>query len=516
MIKKKILDGHIKQGHDYIPKIKNDLNLQEVEYINDIIPEIIWIAFFIEKYGVQDGSRLVLDFLNICNEIKPLNNSVQFYFISVLNAISEPNWKKITSKLEDVGKFEIFSNALQDFINLYYDDNPFARFKNNDTFDKENGILKAKQIISNMFNRRSEFAMIIQAIICIADIENNNSHYPRDIEIPNFNIVLENCYSQAAKELHGRVRNHVNSSFMIIQKNISFDWSKYFWNNGNIIEDVQSPIAIENLDSYTSHPILVFSKQFTSHCHQIINSIWTKLPIEIYNSNQFEVIGAIISRQTALASKLSLNPAMWDFHIAPIILRTMIDCHITLSWILQSPDERSKLYISYGLGQEKLYIEHLRSLLDEITEEDELGDLNNMINIKEQWINSQHYTFLQDVRIGSWSGISTRKMAEEAGILSTYNSLFTPWSFATHNMWNHTAIFNLKSSSNPLHKFMKVPSINKSSFEYDQMYNASKYLSKSMKLIIDTYELKVDDDLPEEWFIKNIDTLIHGLNDSIN
>jgi hypothetical protein len=42
--------------------------------------------------------------------------------------------------------------------------------------------------------------------------------------------------------------------------------------------------------------------------------------------------------------------------MAPIILRAMVDLYITLSWIFKDPLERSKKYIAYGLGQEKLEI----------------------------------------------------------------------------------------------------------------------------------------------------------------
>ena len=54
---------------------------------------------------------------------------------------------------------------------------------------------------------------------------------------------------------------------------------------------------------------------------------------------------------------------MWTAHIAPVILRAMVDTHITLAWILKDPPERSRRFIFYGLGQVKLDIEHRKSSL---------------------------------------------------------------------------------------------------------------------------------------------------------
>ena len=87
-----------------------------------------------------------------------------------------------------------------------------------------------------------------------------------------------------------------------------------------------------------------------------------KWQIEIYNSETYEAIGGLLSRQVILSMHLASCPPIWNGHIAPLILRTMTDAHITLAWILLDPDERSKKYILYGLGQEKLYLEHLENV----------------------------------------------------------------------------------------------------------------------------------------------------------
>ena len=87
---------------------------------------------------------------------------------------------------------------------------------------------------------------------------------------------------------------------------------------------------------------------------------WDQVEIDLYRSETFEVIGGLLSRQATLLIEMASSPSIWNGNIAPLILRSMTDLHITLAWILNEPDETARKYLLYGLGQEKLLIEHYR------------------------------------------------------------------------------------------------------------------------------------------------------------
>ncbi|WCL51048.1 DUF5677 domain-containing protein [Leptospira sp. GIMC2001] len=407
-----------------------------------------------------------------------------------------------------------FVKSIQQFIAFYPENNPFKVIFGDIDHQIEKDKSTLKKLIQLTFNRRSDFSTVIQSIICISDYENGLSHFPDNNSVPNFRLIIENPESYESQQLHGRIRNHVNSSYMNIQDELGSSWSEYFWRNGISIEKIQIPIDIIDTDPNINHPIIVFANNFRNHTHSIVNDIWTSLPIDTYDSSEYEVVGSLINRQSNIAIKMSKNPDIWDVHIAPILLRSMIDCHITLAWILKSPKLRSKLYISYGLGQLKLQIEHIKNQITDEMDNEEKEAMHDLIENLQNWINSQHYIFLQDVNIGNWSGISTRKMAEEAEILNTYNALYIPFSSATHSMWNHTGRIDSVPYNSPFHKYIRSPIFIKSTFEFDQMYNATKYLSKSLNTVIDHYSLKINIDLPDTWFENNIQILINGLNDN--
>lgn len=193
-----------------------------------------------------------------------------------------------------------------------------------------------------------------------------------------------------------------------------------------------------------------------------------------------EVIGGLLARQVTLAKEIAGAPSLWNGHGAPVLLRAMADVHINIAWLILDPPPRCLKYIAFGLGQAKLELEHRRAEIGTRTPTPEEAA---MLNAREAWINLQRATFLQDVDLGKWSGLSVRQMADEAGCLDFYHYVYTPFSGAAHSMWHHVALYNLRTCGNPLHRYHRVPE--SPMFEPDLQYLllAAKYWDKSLNAI---------------------------------
>jgi len=220
-----------------------------------------------------------------------------------------------------------------------------------------------------------------------------------------------------------------------------------------------------------------------------LHTRWMKWPLDLSRREMYEVIGALMARQVTLAIQLAISPSIWNGHVAPLILRSMTDNYINLAWIFGDPLDRSRKFMLHGLGQEKLVLEHQKARL---TKEGKDAENDPLIKEWEEWLNTQRYTFLTEVNIGSWSGIDTRKMAEEAGCIDLYNYAYTPFSAATHNMWNHVAKYNLARCPNVLHRHHRIPVILAITPELDYVYRAAKYVWKAFRLFDEKTSIRVD------------------------
>ncbi|MEQ9444772.1 MAG: DUF5677 domain-containing protein [Rhodospirillaceae bacterium] len=263
-----------------------------------------------------------------------------------------------------------------------------------------------------------------------------------------------------------------------------------------------------------------FIESLTNSFNEQIESRWQATNVELYNSEFFEVVGGLLARQASLTTQFASNPGNWNAHIAPIILRCQTDVHITLAWILDSHEEReerAKKYILYGLGQAKLFTEHLESAAEEAekTDQEESKEIRKIVDANRQWINSQRHDFLTEVNVGHWASLDTRSMAKEANCESLYKYAFTPFSAAVHSTWQHICMFNLTHCANPLHKYHRIPEVdmNHTSNEADYLYRSIKYLDKSMRI----YDQKMDLDTSSiSYALDTYNELTDALNKDAN
>ena len=202
---------------------------------------------------------------------------------------------------------------------------------------------------------------------------------------------------------------------------------------------------------------------------------WT---VDLTQNEVHEVVSGLVARQATLGIQLASSPGIWNVHVAPVILRTMVDTLITIAWIVDDPVDRARKFILHGLGQEKLVIEHRSELLKKLGRNPEL---DSILQKKKTWLESQRFSFLTEINLGSWSGISTRKMAEQSGYLDLYRSAYTPDSAATHSMWHHIGRYNLVYCESPLHRHHRLPWVYPYTFDAHYLQEGAEYVEETFR-----------------------------------
>ncbi len=244
-------------------------------------------------------------------------------------------------------------------------------------------------------------------------------------------------------------------------------------------------------------------RAFTTRAREELDQRLKKWPLDFAKRDVHEVVGALLARQVTLASQLAECPQIWTGHIAPLVLRSMADVYINLAWVLKDPPDRCKKFIHYGLGQEKLQLEHRKAEMETRGPSEVERQYCDAI---EAWINGQRLTFLTDVNLGSWSGLSNRAMAEEAGCIDFYNYVYSPFSGCVHSMWQHIGRYNLTECREPLHRPHSVPAVRAVPLDPEYLYLVAKYLQKTFAAFDAAFAIAVDGD-------SAFDVLCQGLDD---
>lgn len=214
-------------------------------------------------------------------------------------------------------------------------------------------------------------------------------------------------------------------------------------------------------------------------------------PLDLHEIEVFEVVTALLCRQATLAMELASSPSIWTAHTAPILLRAIADVFINLAWILKDPRPRARLYVEDGQGAIKLQIAHQKRALEAATDPDDADELRQMIEVWSDWLAGQRIEALVEVNLGSWSGLNTRKMAEEAGFIDFYNYVYQPFSSVVHSNWAHVSMFNTVHCQNPAHRWHRGAAIAAAPVDINWLYLATKYLSKTFGHFDDVYGLSL-------------------------
>ncbi len=233
------------------------------------------------------------------------------------------------------------------------------------------------------------------------------------------------------------------------------------------------------MDKIPNDQLLPILQKYVQEVDNELETRWDSWSIDLSQPEKHEVIGALLARMVTLATELAVSPQIWNEHIAPVLLRTMVDGYITLAWIFDDPVERSRRFLLFGLGQEKKSLEHRKEQLQRDGIDPQVDPI---VKATEDWINRQRYVFLTEVNLGNWAGIDTRTMAREAGCIDLYDYVYSPFSAATHNMWHHIGRYNLKLCQNPLHGIHYAPADYQLSSDISYLVLAAKYTDKAFHL----------------------------------
>lgn len=228
--------------------------------------------------------------------------------------------------------------------------------------------------------------------------------------------------------------------------------------------------------------------------------LWGKVTIDPAQLEAFSVIGGLLSRQVTLSIQMVRSPATWNGHSAPLFLRAMTDLHIALAWIMKDLPDRAKKYILHGLGEEKLLMEHYKKDLEERPENVNAAQIEELVRVKQLWINSQRAEFFVAVNLGHWAQLDYRKMAAEADCESLYKFAYKPFSHAAHNMWPHVSMYNSRICENPLHRHHLVPELVDTQLDPDYLYRSCKYVDKAYQLFLDKFSVGIKSPMPLQWW----------------
>jgi hypothetical protein len=205
-----------------------------------------------------------------------------------------------------------------------------------------------------------------------------------------------------------------------------------------------------------------------------------------YDLDLLDVLFGFLGRQYQVWTAIVLGPSCWTVATASLLLRGLVDAHITLSWIIRNPD-RAKRYKVYSAGRHKLLAEHERQYHGVDGKSERADALDELAN-SELWVG------ILPVELANWSGKDIRTMAMESDLKEMYDLAYSPLSSDAHAEWMTLRQRYLRPCAEVGHKSHWVPRFERPMLRSDVAPSATNIFLGSVLAITDALQGDMDND----------------------
>lgn len=500
--RKPVLEDHVKVKRKLMPSFLHKLGgkLSQYSWTRQLVPEALWLGLAIDHcgYEVARGHCRALG-QAACAAMNGAEFPM-FVKFSTFAKLSDESKGLLISAL-DQGTLSAIRQSLAP-LTAVISDHPLAFLGNVDTVPGQNERLP--ELLREFYDRNSRAAVLSMALGYELGLDQGKIHVAAHLVdglVGRFKVINRYPETEESRRAAGAFRAAASTLFMAVDlDDAGFEddapWVGAFWDHISGFGSCLFPDTLEDEGTDSEDPFERFVFDYRNAVRADLRARLTNWPLDLNDIEVFEVVTALLCRQATLAMEMASSPGVWTPHTAPILLRAIADVFINLAWILKDPRPRARLYVEDGQGAIKLQIAHQKRALEAATDPNDADELRQMIEVWSDWLAGQRIEALVEVNLGSWSGLNTRKMAEEAGFIDFYNYVYQPFSSVVHSNWAHVSMFNTIHCQNPAHRWHRGAAIAPVTVDLNWLYLASKYLSKTLGHFDEVYGL----DLPHAAF----------------
>ena len=230
----------------------------------------------------------------------------------------------------------------------------------------------------------------------------------------------------------------------------------------------------------TAEKLTSLFEGLSSALEEELAAAWNQVPVDLAAPQQSEVVGGLLTRQVRYVRHLLAHHALLLDELGYLVLRSMVESAITLAWLIRKgqPADYDR-FVQYGLGQEKLALDHLgathetSAFLERRRQQD--------LAIRQDWLQSQKHLQLLPVDVSiHWAAPKKiRDLAEEADLMDLYTTVYGPTSAYVHGSWNTVGRTALRYCVHPQHRLHMIPDVATTRLDLTTVITAIRVLHRS-------------------------------------
>ncbi len=444
---RRVLSDHIQDGKTFTPPLMALGNVSEYSWFEDMLPDFLWVSLML---GRRSDWNAVHSALDVLDRFAPDGRAVVDGRLSSFSLI-EPKKRDEARRALQADAPHALPTSLGDAIGLYqmcparwlYEDWLEANEP-----DESVALPLLRSFIEEHPDKRGvretrlRMAALARHVIHQKIVHSGSAlfelmpRYPTGLTADK-RLQVESVARSMWSGIHMSLRDKQPSCV---------SWPRDFWAHNRqltgCVYSIDEPAPQMPVDEKDDGPIHVESPLILSEILGVfdaLDQLGTRLRDEQLNAfretnedETAEVLFGFASRMYRVFYEFIQRPSSWSPATAGYFLRALLDARIVSAWLISRNDpELIAAYREYGLGQLKLLKEHIEADLDDADDPQVQGMLEHI----DARVNFEREDWAQSVNVGSFSGVSIRRMAIEADLKREYDLGYAPLSSESHGEW---------------------------------------------------------------------------------
>ena len=231
-----VLGDHKRKGSRLVPPYVALLGRPEnINWVNRIIPEVIWIALLHETFGRVKGTELALDLARFAVKCAPRKDGRFFAGLSDFADLTANEKEAIVKDLAASNQLDSFHRALFPLF-TYYPTCPLSFLRLQSMESQESSPLRfLKNTLQNLFDKELSGTVFVQSTVVYLAFVLDRLKVVEGLALARFPEVERYPHTELSRRIASSVRVTV-LSFFGPRQGRSATWPVEFWNQGIEIE----------------------------------------------------------------------------------------------------------------------------------------------------------------------------------------------------------------------------------------------------------------------------------------
>jgi hypothetical protein len=224
---KQLLAGHKQIGKRFVPPMRQIPRGVGISYVNNMLPELIWIGLLNERLGYARGARVIEKVFLAAAALKEKGQEGNYALISSFDMLRDQQKIHLAQVLHEDGVLETLQEAIAPLV-LLYQKCPLSFLGPPSTaYSKEDLVLQIKVCTGKTIDRYDTPGIVLYGAMLIYRLVTKTIHLPSNIQLPDFNSVVDSPGSDEAKEAAGFLRSSGLAEFGMLK--LPDAWARHFW-----------------------------------------------------------------------------------------------------------------------------------------------------------------------------------------------------------------------------------------------------------------------------------------------